>query len=103
MAGACEAMSAELLPDVTHTGATLRDDVNLTVYRPGFVNRPADPTEDDGGPCPVCGDYAGESKRCHQCERCVHDECVEAHDRTCAAPSARAFRRASWRWFRGRK
>lgn len=40
-----------------------------------------DPTEDDGGPCPVCDRYAGESRRCHFCDRCVHDDCWEEHEK----------------------
>lgn len=39
-----------------------------------------DPIDDDGGVCPVCDNHAGESSRCHRCERCVHEGCFDVHN-----------------------
>ena len=46
-------------------------------------------TDDDGGPCPVCDEHAGESLRCHICESYVHDGCVDSHG--CATRPARSL------------
>ncbi len=47
-----------------------------------------DPSEDDGGPCPVCDEHAGESRRCHRCGWCVHEDCFERH--ACASKHGRS-------------
>lgn len=45
----------------------------------GFCGSSHDDDDVGGGPCPVCDEHAGESKRCHKCDRCVHDDCMAEH------------------------